>query len=61
MIVCHASHKVQSIDELWLDNEQAWNGTVQGRYAGYLTVATVLEGNSSNGIAIDRTGRRPAR
>jgi hypothetical protein len=55
MIVCHASHKVQSIDELWLDNEIAWNGTVQGRYAGYLTVATVLEGNSSNGIAIDST------
>lgn len=53
MIVCHASHAVHSIDELWLDNELAWNGSVQGRYVGYLTVTTRTEGTNANGIAID--------
>jgi hypothetical protein len=56
-VICVASHKVKSIDELWIDNEQAWTagGGVQGRYVGYLTVQAVLEGTSSNGIAIDST------
>jgi hypothetical protein len=53
MIVCHASHEVHSIDELWLDNELAWNGSVQGRYVGYLTVTTRTVGTNANGIAID--------
>lgn len=53
MIVCHASHEAHSIDELWLDNELAWNGTVQGRYVGYLTVTTRTLGTNANGIAID--------
>ena len=54
-IICVASHAVEAIEELWLDNEQAWTvgGGAQGRYAGYLTVTARLEGNSGNGIAID--------
>jgi hypothetical protein len=54
-IVCVASHKVQSIDELWLDNEKAWTaaGGAQGRFVGFLTVNAVLEGTSANGITID--------
>lgn len=54
-IVCVASHQVQSIDEIWLDNEKAWTsaGGAQGRYAGYLTVTPVTLGTSANGIAID--------
>jgi hypothetical protein len=54
-VIACASHKVQSIDEIWLDNEKAWSaaGGVLGRYAGYLTVTTRLEGNSGNGVAID--------
>lgn len=55
MIVCVASHKVHSIDELWLDNELAWNGSVQGRYVGYLTVTPITEGTNANGIAINGT------
>lgn len=55
MIVCVASHKVNSIYELWLDNELAWSsaGGVIGDFVGYLTVATRTEGTSANGIAID--------
>lgn len=54
-IVCVASHEVQSIDELWLDNEKAWTlaGGAQGRYVGYLTVTPRTVGTSTNGIAID--------
>src|SRR5206468_9265268 len=40
-VICVASHEVQLIDEIWLDNEKAWSGgTVQGRYVGYMTVTT---------------------
>jgi hypothetical protein len=57
MIIVHASHAVQSIDELWLDNELAWTlaGGAQGRFVGYLTVTPRTVGTSANGIAIDGT------
>ena len=52
-IVC-ASHKVQSIEELWLDDKQAWTsaGGVTSAFSGYLTVTTVLEGSAANAINI---------
>lgn len=54
-IVCVASHEVQSIDEIWLDNEKVWSasGGIQGDFVGYLTVTTRNPGTSGNGIAID--------
>lgn len=58
-----ASHKVQAIDEIWFDDKIAWSsgGGVQGEFAGYLTVATRLEGNSGNAINVSSrmgSGRR---
>lgn len=49
-----ASHKVAAIDEIWFDNEKAWTsaGGAQGKFAGYLTVATRLEGSAANAINI---------
>jgi len=54
-IVCCASHKVTSIEELWLDQELAWSSAygVASRFSGYLTVVAVLEGSSANAIDID--------
>jgi hypothetical protein len=54
-IIAVASHQVNSIYEIWLDNEKAWTsaGGVQGRYAGFLTVSAINLGTSSNGIAVD--------
>jgi hypothetical protein len=54
-LIAHASHQVQSIDEIWIDNEKAWTkiGGVQGRYVNWLTVTTRELATSSNGIAID--------
>lgn len=54
MILVTASHKVQSIEELWLNDEIAWSsaGGVQGRYAGYLTVTTRTEGTAANAFSI---------
>jgi hypothetical protein len=54
-VIAHASHQVQSIDEIWIDNEQAWTkiGGVQGRYVNWLTVTTRELATSANGIAID--------
>lgn len=51
--VC-ASHKVESIDEIWFDDKLAWTATggVQGEFVGYLTVATRNEGNAGNAINI---------
>jgi hypothetical protein len=52
-IVC-ASHKVQSIDEIWFDDKRVWTsgGGVEGEAVGYLTVATRTEGSSANAINI---------
>lgn len=47
-----ASHKVQAIEELWLDDKQAWTaaGGVTAAFTGYLTVTPVLEGSAANAI-----------
>ncbi len=54
-IICVAAHKVKSITEIWFEDKIAWTsgGGVDSRYSGYLTVGTVLEGNSSNYITIN--------
>ena len=54
-IIACASHKVQAIDEIWIEDKLAWTagGGVQGSYVGYLTVNTRLEGTSANTIAIN--------
>jgi len=52
-IVC-ASHKVESIDEIWFDDKRVWSssGGVEGEAVGYLTVATRIEGSAGNAINI---------
>lgn len=52
-IICLASHQVTSIDEIWIDNEMAWNGAVLGRYVGFLDVATNPTGDPLTPIPID--------
>ena len=54
-IICVASHEVHSIDEIWFDNEKAWDssGGVASKFASFLTVTTRTLGTSANGIAID--------
>lgn len=49
-----ASHKVQSINEIWFDDKRVWTsgGGVEGEAVGYLTVATRTEGNAANAINI---------
>jgi len=49
-----ASHKVQSIDEIWFDNEMAWSasGGVISKFAGYLSVGIRTEGNAGEAINI---------
>lgn len=54
-IIALAAHKVNSIDEIWFEEKQAWTagGGVTSTYAGYLTVNTRTEGTSGNTIAIN--------
>ena len=49
-----ASHRINAIQEVWFDDKMAWTsaGGVQGDYAGYLTVQTVLEGSGASAINI---------
>ncbi|WP_202189648.1 hypothetical protein, partial [Blastomonas sp. CCH1-A6] len=49
-----ASHKVHSIYEIWFDDEKAWDSVsgVAAKFAGYLTVTPVTEGNAFNAINI---------
>ncbi len=52
-IVCLASHKVDSVEQIWIEDELAWsNGVAQGQYAGFLTVAVKLEGTPNNTATI---------
>jgi hypothetical protein len=53
-IVCHASHAIEGVDEIWFDDELAWTaaGGTQGRYAGYFWVRyTTLEGSAANVVS----------
>lgn len=53
-IVTCASHAVQSIDEIWFDDELAWStgGGVASKFSGYLTVTTRTEGTTANAFTI---------
>ncbi len=48
-VVC-AGHKVNSIQQIWFDDELAWTsaGGVQGRFVDYLAVDPKLEGTPAN-------------
>jgi len=52
-IIC-ASHKVNSIYEIWFDDKLAWSasGGVTADFAGYLTVQVRTEGGAANAINI---------
>lgn len=54
-IVCVASHKVEAIEELWLDDKQAWtsSGGVTASFTNYLQVTAITEGSSANVQSID--------
>jgi hypothetical protein len=58
-IICCASHRVQSFQEIWFDDKLAWTaaGGAQGEFAGYLTVDVRTEGNAGNTIAINGGGK----
>ncbi|MDF2603504.1 hypothetical protein [Sphingomonas sp.] len=50
-IVCLASHAIDGVDQIWLNNELAWTlaGGVQGKFIGYLEIPNViLEGSPAN-------------
>lgn len=54
-IICVAAHRVNSIQQLWIDDLLAWTsgGGAQGKFVGYLTVDAVLEGTALNYIPIN--------
>lgn len=49
-IICLASHAIDGVDEIWLDDKLAWSaGVVQGKFGGYFSVPNiVLEGSPAN-------------
>lgn len=57
-IVCVASHEVQSVDEIWIEDRQAWTlgGGVTSTFSGYLTVTIRTVGTSANTISINGGG-----
>lgn len=53
-IVAHASHRIHSIDEIWLNDELAWTATggTQGKFINYFFVRrVVLEGSAANAFS----------
>lgn len=54
-IIATAAHEVESIDEIWFDDEIAWSSGsgVAAKYTGYLTVSTRTVGTSANTISIN--------
>jgi hypothetical protein len=57
-IIATSAHEVESIDEIWFDDQIAWtsSGGVASFYSGYLTVSTRPVGTSANTIAINGGG-----
>lgn len=53
-IVTLASHALESIDEVWFDDKQAWTsgGGVGSAFSGYLAVTTRTEGTVANAFTI---------
>lgn len=53
-IVATSAHEVESIDQIYFDDELAWTSAgVQGRYVGYLTVQVRTVGTATNSIPIN--------
>jgi len=54
-VIALSAHKVKSIDEVWFEEKLAWTAAsgVTSTYAGYLEVATILEGSSSNYFTVN--------
>ena len=54
-IIATAAHEVESIDEIWFDDQIAWSSSsgVAATYSGYLTVNTRAVGTSANTISIN--------
>ena len=53
-IVAVGAHEVESIDQIYFDDELAWTSAgVQGRYVGYLTVQVRTVGTAGNSIPIN--------
>lgn len=54
-IVVVASHRVDAIEELWLEQERVWTaaGGVAGKWRGFLSVTPVLEGGPGRGVTIN--------
>jgi len=58
-IVALASHRIESMDEVWLNDDLAWTraGGAQGKYVGYFSVPnTVLEGSAQT-ITVGTSGK----
>lgn len=56
-IIVHAAHRIESIDEIWLNDELAWTaaGGVRPKFVGYFLVnRVVLEGSSANTTSLGR-------
>lgn len=53
-IVAHASHRIHSVDEIWLNDELAWTaaGGTQGKFLNYFWVRRVVtEGSAANAFS----------
>lgn len=57
-IIATSAHEVESIDEIWFDDQIAWtsSGGVAAFYSGYLTISTRPVGTSANTISINGGG-----
>jgi hypothetical protein len=58
-IVALASHRVTSVDEIWLNDDLAWTaaGGAQGKYRGYFSVPNVVLEGSAQTIAVGTSGK----
>lgn len=58
-IVALASHRIQGVDEVWLNDDLAWTsaGGAQGKYVGYFSIPhVVLEGSAAT-IPVGTSGK----
>lgn len=58
-IVALASHRIESMDQVWLNDDLAWTktGGAQGKYAGYFSVPDVVLEGSAQTIVVGSSGK----
>lgn len=58
-VVALASHRIQSVDQIWINDDLAWTSTggPQGKFVGYFSVPNIVLEGSASTITVGTSGK----